>query len=91
MTQGNFAYLTKHVSRTSSDPKQRITYSFHDVETTIIGKVEEINNNLCLYEYRGKYIGTEFLISFSKHSVSYKLISVEDETPEVNNPAPLPE
>jgi predicted nucleic acid-binding Zn ribbon protein len=79
------------VSITSADPKQRITYSFHDVETTIIGKVEEINNLLCLYEYRGKYIGTEFLISFSKHSVSYKLISVEDELPDSKNVVPQPE
>lgn len=91
MTQGNFAYLTKHVSRTSTDPKQRITYSFHNVETTIIGKVEEMDNNLCLYEYRGKYIGTEFLISFSKHSVSYKLISVEDEIPDIKNTISQPE
>lgn len=79
------------MSRTSTDPKQRITYSFHDVETTIIGKVEELNNHLCLYEYRGKYIGTEFLISFSKQSVSYKLISVEDELPEKQNFTSQPE
>jgi hypothetical protein len=31
-----------------------------------------------LYEYRGEYIGIEFFISFSKESISYKLIKVED-------------
>jgi len=31
-----------------------------------------------LYEYRGEYVGIEFFISFSKESISYKLIKVEE-------------
>jgi len=38
----------------------------------------EKNNRIYLYEYRGKYIGNEFFISFSKESISYKLIKVEE-------------
>ncbi len=53
------------------------TYSFNSVEKTITGLVQERNNLIYLYEYRGKYIGTEFFISFSKESVSYKLIKIE--------------
>ncbi|HEY1018630.1 MAG TPA: hypothetical protein VGE25_06525 [Sediminibacterium sp.] len=78
MKQGNFEYINKHKSRSSADPKQRITYSFHNKEYTIIGQVEEEGNLVCIYEYRGKYIGTEFLISFSKNSVSYRLINVDE-------------
>lgn len=78
LKQGNFEYINKHKSRSSADPKQRITYSFHNKEHTIIGQVEEEGNLICIYEYRGKYIGTEFLISFSKNSVSYRLISVDE-------------
>jgi hypothetical protein len=52
------------------------------VESTIIGSVEEEGNIICLYEYRGKYIGTEFLISFAKNSVSYKLISIDEKESE---------
>jgi hypothetical protein len=55
------------------------------VESTIIGQVEEDGNTICLYEYRGKYIGTEFLISFSKDSVSYKLINVDEKQNELSN------
>ncbi len=40
--------------------------------------MEEEGNIICLYEYRGIYVGTEFLISFAKNSVSYKLISVDE-------------
>ncbi len=78
LKQQNFEYLTKHKSRSFSDAKQRITYSFNNLEHTIIGQMEEDGNFIYLYEYRGKYIGTEFLISFSKNSVSYKLIDVEE-------------
>jgi hypothetical protein len=85
LKQHNFEYLIKHKSKSFSDAKQRITYSFNNVENTIIGQVEEDGNLICLYEYRGKYIGTEFLISFSKNSVSYKLLTVEEELPEMAN------
>lgn len=77
LKQNSFDYLVKHKSRSSSDDMQKITYSFNDIESTIVGHMEEEGNNICLYEYRGKYIGTEFLISFSKNSVSYKLLSVD--------------
>jgi hypothetical protein len=83
LNQRNFEYITKHKSKSFADTKQRITYSFNDVENTIIGQVEEDGNYICLYEYRGKYIGTEFLISFSKYSVSYKLINVEEKQDEL--------
>jgi hypothetical protein len=83
LKQSNFDYLAKHKSRSFSDAKQRITYSFNDVENTIIGQMEEEGNNICLYEYRGKYIGTEFLISFSRNSVSYKLLNVEEDEPQI--------
>jgi hypothetical protein len=55
----------------------RFTYSFNNVERTVIGQVQERDNQIYLYEYRDKYIGTEFFISFSKESVSYKLIKVD--------------
>jgi len=83
LKQSNFEYITKHKSKSFSDSKQRITYSFNNVESTIIGQVEEDGNNICLYEYRGKYIGTEFLICFSKDSVSYKLINVDEKQNEL--------
>ena len=83
MKQHNFEYITKHKSKSFSDAKQRITYSFNNVESTIIGQVEEEGNYICLYEYRGKYIGTEFLISFARNSVSYKLINVEEKQNEL--------
>ncbi len=85
MKQQHFDYLTKHKSKSFADAKQRITYSFNNVESTIIGQVEEDGNHICLYEYRGKYVGTEFLISFSKHSISYKLINVEEKQDELVN------
>jgi hypothetical protein len=56
------------------------TYSFNNIERTVTGLVQERENHIYLYEYRGKYIGTEFFISFSKESVSYKLIKTEEET-----------
>ena len=83
LKQQNFEYITKHKSKSLNDVTQRITYSFNNLESTIIGQVEEDGNNICLYEYRGKYIGTEFLISFSKNSVSYKLLNVEEKQTEV--------
>ena len=74
----NFEHIIKHKSRSSLDSKQRITYTFNNVENVITGSMEEEGNMICLYEYRGIYVGTEFLISFAKDSISYKLISVEE-------------
>lgn len=78
MKQGNFDYLTKRKAKVFADPQQRITYSYNNVENTIVGYVEEDGDLICLYEYRGKYFGTEFLISFSRHSASYKLLNAEN-------------
>ena len=64
--------------KTLPDQKQLISYSFNEKEQTIIGIVEEKGDLIYLYEYRGKYIGLEFFISFSKSSVSYKLIEVNE-------------
>jgi hypothetical protein len=44
----------------------------------IVGIVEEKDNLIYLYEYRGKYVGIEFFISFSKQSTSYKLLTVSE-------------
>ncbi|GAC1396142.1 MAG: hypothetical protein NVSMB63_16560 [Sediminibacterium sp.] len=73
-------FFPKHQSKSFSDPRQLITYSFNKVERTIEGVVVELENQVLIYEYRGKYIGTEFFISFSKDSVSYKLIKVDERT-----------
>ena len=59
-----------------------ITYSFNEQEQTIVGIMEEREGLIFLYEYRGKYIGIEFFISFSKQSISYKLLKVDDMTPQ---------
>jgi len=83
LKQSNFEYIAKHKSKSFDDLKQRITYSYNNVERTIIGQVEEDGNQIFLYEYRGKYIGTEFLISFSKSSVFYKLINVDEKQNEL--------
>jgi hypothetical protein len=45
---------------------------------TIIGAMQEKDNLIFLYEYRGVLVGTEFFISFSKTSISYKLIKVDE-------------
>jgi hypothetical protein len=60
------------------DQKQLITYSYNEHERKITGIMLEKEDLIFLYEYRGKYIGTEFFISFSKNSTAYKLIKVED-------------
>ncbi len=59
-----------------TDPQKLITYSFNDEERTITGIMLEKDDLIYLYEYRGQYIGVEFFISFSKNSISYKLINV---------------
>lgn len=68
----------KSDKRVLSDQKQLITYSFNEKEQTITGVIEEREGLIFLYEYRGKYVGTEFFISFSKNSSSYKLIKVNE-------------
>ena len=40
--------------------------------------MQEKEDFIYLYEYRGQYIGIEFFISFSKKSISYKLIKVDE-------------
>ena len=84
MKPSNFEFITKHKSKSFTDSKQRITYRFNNIEKTIIGQVEEEGNYIFLYEYRGKYIGTEFLISFSKNSVYYQLINVDEKQNELS-------
>lgn len=78
MDRKQFEYYTKHESKSFSDHHQLITYTFNENEKTIIGAIEEKDNLIFLYEYRGKYVGTEFFISFSKDSISYKLIKVDE-------------
>ena len=73
-----FNYYSAYETEVLPDKKQLITYSFNDVENSITGVLLEKNSRIYLYEYRGKYIGNEFFISFSKESISYKLIKVED-------------
>jgi len=73
-------YYSKIETRSFPDQKQLITYSFNEKEQTITGIMLERENLIYLYEYRGKYIGVEFFISFSKESISYKLIKVEETT-----------
>jgi hypothetical protein len=68
----------QHISRSSTDALQAIIYSIAGVEHTIVGIMEEVDNYIYLYEYRGKQTGTEFFISFSKNSTSYKLIEVQE-------------
>ena len=71
-------YYAKLKPKFFSEPRQRITYSFNDTEKMITGIMQEKEDYIYLYEYRGKYIGIEFFISFSKKSISYKLICVDE-------------
>jgi hypothetical protein len=71
-------YYTSHEDKVFPAQKQSITYSFNEQERSIVGIVEEKDGLIYLYEYRGDYIGIEFFISFSKESISYKLIQVND-------------
>jgi hypothetical protein len=80
MERKHFDYYAKHEDRSFFDQKQLITYSFNDNEKTITGAMKEKDNLIFLYEYRGEYVGTEFFISFSKNSISYKLIKVDEAT-----------
>jgi hypothetical protein len=78
MERKHVDYYAKQENKSFADQKQLITYSFNDHEKTIIGAMQEKDNLIYLYEYRGKYVGTEFFISFSKNSISYKLIKVAE-------------
>jgi hypothetical protein len=71
-------YYATHEEKLFSGEKQKITYSFNEKEQTIIGVVEEKGDFIYLYEYRGRFVGFEFFISFSKQSNTYKLIDVSD-------------
>ncbi|MEO5563364.1 MAG: hypothetical protein ABIR18_08015 [Chitinophagaceae bacterium] len=81
MDRKHFEYYAKHETRAFSNQSQLITYSFNGDEKTIVGAIEEKNNLIFLYEYRGKYVGTEFFISFAKNSLSYKLIKIDEPAP----------
>ena len=80
MRTKNFDYYGNYKERSFSGLNQKITYSFNEQEQTIVGMMEEKGGLIFLYEYRGKYIGIEFFISFSKESVSYKLLKVDEIT-----------
>jgi hypothetical protein len=82
MRTKNFDYYGKYKERSFPGLNQLITYSFNENLQTIIGFMEEREGLIYLYEYRGKYIGIEFFISFSKESLSYKLLKV-DEAPKL--------
>jgi hypothetical protein len=78
MHSKDFNYYSEYAPKLLPDQKQLITYSFNDKENTITGIMVEVKDMIFLYEYRGTYIGNEFFISFSKGSISYKLIKVEE-------------
>ncbi|HYM95259.1 MAG TPA: hypothetical protein VET23_14050 [Chitinophagaceae bacterium] len=78
MHDKHFDFYSKLESKTFPDKNQLITYSFNEKERKITGIMLEKEDLIFLYEYRGKYIGTEFLISFSKNSISYKFIKAEE-------------
>jgi hypothetical protein len=78
MRDKRFDYYSKFEVTSFPDQKQFITFSFNEKESTITGVMMEKRGLIFLYEYRGDYIGTEFFISFSKDSSSYKLIKVEE-------------
>ena len=73
-----FNYYSQYETKIFPDKKQLITYSFNGQGNSITGFVLEKKDLIYLYEYRGEYIGNEFFISFSKESVSYQLIKVEE-------------
>ena len=70
-------YYSQHEERTFPDQKQLITYSYNEQERSIVGIMEEREGLIFLYEYRGALVGIEFFISFSRQSISYKLIKVD--------------
>jgi len=78
MDKKSFNYYSNHHTKSFPEQKQLITYTFNDIQMAIVGIVEEKDNLIYLYEYRGKYVGIEFFISFSKQSTSYKLLTVSE-------------
>ena len=78
MKQKLVTHLPQHISKSITENLQTITFSIFNLERTIVGIIEQTENYIYLYEYRGKQTGTEFYISFSKESISYKLINVQD-------------
>ena len=81
MRNKNSSYYSDYEPRIFPDQKQLITYSYNETESTITGIMLEKKDLIFLYEYRGEYVGIEFFISFSKESISYKLIKVEELSP----------
>ncbi|HEX6334248.1 MAG TPA: hypothetical protein VFZ78_08465 [Flavisolibacter sp.] len=79
MRRKNFYHYGGDIEKNFPDQKQLITYSYNEREQTILGVMQEREGLVYLYEYRGKLIGLEFFISFSRNSISYKLIKVADE------------
>jgi hypothetical protein len=75
------SYYADYEKRILPTQQQLITYSFNEKELTINGVLLEEQDRIYLFEYRDRYIGNEFLISFSKNSIYYKLIKVEDTSP----------
>ena len=78
MHSKDFRYYSQFTTEHLPDQKQLITFSFNEQLNTITGVMLEKKDIIYLYEYRGRYIGNEFFISFSKESISYKLIKVEE-------------
>ncbi|HMK27936.1 MAG TPA: hypothetical protein VK483_18035 [Chitinophagaceae bacterium] len=75
---GSTTYYADYVQKPIPEQQQLITFSYDEMEKTINGVFLEDPERIYLYEYRGRYIGNEFLISFSKDSIFYKLVKVED-------------
>lgn len=78
MNDKRYDFYSKIESKSFTDKTQLITYSFNDNVRKITGIMEEREDLIFLYEFRGKYTGIEFLISFSKESISYKFIKAEE-------------
>ena len=70
-------YYSQREEKIFPDQKQLITYSYNEQERSIVGIIEEKEGLIYLYEYRGALVGIEFFISFSRQSISYKLIKVD--------------
>lgn len=78
MNDKRYDFYSRIETKSFPDKTQLITYSFNDNVRMITGIMEEREDHIYLYEFRGKYTGIEFLISFSKESASYKFIKAEE-------------
>ncbi len=78
MYDNRYDFYSKLETRSFPDKKQLITYSYNNHVRMITGIMLENKDFIYLYEYRGKYTGIEFLISFSKESTTYKFIKAEE-------------